>query len=303
MFNKLIILHSLLFVNLFATYSQGCSDAGFCSISGINPSSHLDSIQTSTTQVLVGLNSGLAQFGVFISNPFIQVDHSISDNFKISAKITYAFIKGSLESTKGLSDMYITSQARLNKNVSFISGVKMPFNSADKTTNSFDLPMSYQTTLGTYDYLAGLNYNKSNLLISIGTQIPIVQNKNGFFTENFFDENIDSNYISTNKFVRKADLIFRLNYRLKLKNENLKLTIGTMPIYHLKNDEFKTENGIRKPINGSEGLTLNINSVLRYKLSDNSFFDVTVGVPVMSRKSRPDGLSQLALNFQYGIKF
>ena len=76
-----------------------------------------------------------------------------------------------------------------------------------------------------------------------------------------------------------------------------------MPIYHLKNDEYKDTNGIRKSINGSEGLTLNVNSVLRYKITKTAFFDLTVGLPVMSRTSRPDGLSQLALNLQYGIKF
>lgn len=301
--NKNLILLCLICITVSNAFSQGCSDAGFCSISGINPSSHLDSTKTSKSQVLFGLNSGIAQFGVFITNPFVQADYSVSDNLKISAKITYALISGSLTSNQGLSDLYITSQSHLSKNLSFISGVKIPFNEANDSKNGYSLPMSYQTTLGTYDYLAGLNYNKSNLLFSIGTQIPLVQNGNGFFVDNFLDENIGSNYISTNKFVRKADLIFRINYRLKLTNEKLKLTIGTMPIYHLQNDEYKDMKGLKRTIQGSKGLTLNLNSVLRYSFNNSKFLDVTVGIPVLSRKRRPDGLSQLALNFQYGIRF
>ena len=67
----------------------------------------------------------------------------------------------------------------------------MEFNDADKTYKGFDLPMSYQTTLGTYDYLAGINYSSSNILVSIGAQVPITQNNNSFFVENFLTDDID----------------------------------------------------------------------------------------------------------------
>ena len=284
-------------------YSQGCSDAGFCSISGINPSSQLDSSEILKNQVLIGLTNGIAQYGVLINSPYVQYDTKLTKEISLSAKINYSIINGSVTSIHGLSDFYLTSQISLNKKVSFINGVKIPFNNADKTFKGYGLPMSYQTTLGSYDYLAGINYSLPNIIISIGTQIPIVQNDNSFFVENLRGEDINPNYISTNRFIRQADLVFRFNYIFLLKNENLKLTVGAMPIYHLKDDEYKDQTGIRKSIANSKGLTLNINSVVRYKLSKSNFIDITLGVPVISRNARPDGLSQFGLNIQYGIKF
>lgn len=290
-------------LNTTFIFSQGCSDAGFCSISGINPSSQLDSTQTLNNQILFGFTSGLAQFGVLINSPSIQYDTKLTKDISLSAKLNYSFINGSLTSNHGLSDIYLTSRINLNKKVSLINGVKMPFNNANKSYKGSGLPMAYQTTLGTYDYLLGINYSNTKILINAGTQIPIIQNDNSFFKDNFLDEGINPNYISTNKFNRHADLIFRFNYIFSMKNDAIKLTVGAMPIYHLKNDEYKGENGIRKDIPNSKGLTLNINSVFRYKLSPSNFIDITLGLPVIARESRPDGLSQLALNLQYGVKF
>lgn len=302
-FKTLFCFLIICFLNTTSLYSQGCSDAGFCSISGINPSSQLDSSQTLTNQFLFGFTSGLAQFRVLINSPSIQYDTKLTKDISLSAKLNYSFINGSLTSNHGFSDIYLTSRISLNKNISLINGVKMPFNDANKSYKGSGLPMSYQTTLGTYDYLLGINYSKTKILISAGTQIPINQNDNSFLKDNFLDEGINPNYISTNKFNRQADLIFRFNYIFSMKNDVIKLTVGAMPIYHLKDDEYKDENGIRKNIPNSKGLTLNINSVFRYKLSSSNFIDITLGLPVIARESRPDGLSQLALNIQYGIKF
>jgi len=299
------LLLTFVFIHLLTTnlLSQGCSDAGFCSINGINPASHLDSNKTLNHQMLFGFTTGIAQFGVIINSPYIQYDVQLFEELSLSTKINYALINGSLTSNHGLSDVFISTNWKVSKNISLINGIKIPFNDADKTYKGFDLPMSYQTTLGTYDYLAGVNYSSKNLLVSIGTQVPITQNNNSFFVENFLIEDIDPNYKSTNNYVRQADLIIRFNYLLALKNEKLKLTVGAMPIYHLVDDKYTDINGIEQTINNSKGLTMNINSVLRYQLSERNHFDFTIGIPVASRKSRPDGLSQFAVNIQYGIRF
>lgn len=299
------LLLTFVFIHLLTTnlFSQGCSDAGFCSISGINPASHLDSNKALNHQMLFGFTTGIAQFGVIINSPYVQYDVQLFEELSLSTKINYALINGSLISNHGLSDVFISTNLKINKNISLINGMKIPFNDADKTYKGFDLPMSYQTTLGTYDYLAGINYSSKNLLVSIGAQVPITQNNNSFFVENFLTDDIDPNYKSTNNYIRQADLIIRFNYLLALKNEKLKLTIGAMPIYHLADDKYTDINGIEQTINNSKGLTMNINSVLRYQLSERNHFDFTVGIPVASRKSRPDGLSQFAINIQYGVKF
>ena len=233
---RIIVILLLLLINQ-RFYSQGCSDAGFCSINGMNPSNHLDSTKTLKQQFSVGVTNGLAQFGVFISSPYVQYDIQATKELGISAKINYAIINGSLSSTNGFSDLFISTNYQLSEKISMINGVKAPFNTANKKYKGVDLPMSYQTSLGTVDYLVGLSYKHKNTLFSIGTQLPILQNDNSFFVENFLAEGININYISTNNYVRKADVIARFNYVVPLKNENLKLTMGVLPIYHIDNDQ------------------------------------------------------------------
>lgn len=296
----LLVIVSFFTSNLF---SQGCSDAGFCSINGINPTSQLDSTLPLIHQVLIGHTAGVAQFGVLINSPYVQYDVQLFKSMSLSTKLNYAFINGSLTSNQGLSDVFISTQWKISKTVSIIHGVKIPMNEADKKYKESDLPMSYQTTLGTYDYLAGISFGSKNILVSIGTQVPVIQNNNSFLVENFLAEGINPNYLSTRHYVRQADLIIRFNYRLAFRNEKLKLTLGAMPIYHINDDKYIDQFEVERSINRSKGLTMNINSVLRYQLSKVHFFDITVGLPVASRKSRPDGLSQFAVNIQYGIKF
>lgn len=283
--------------------AQGCSDAGFCSINGVNPSSHLDSNKTLNNHLQIGLTSGIAQFGVFISSPYIQYDVQATEKLTLSAKANYTIINGALTLNNGFSDVFLSINYNIYKSFSFISGVKVPFNNADAIYQGYELPMSYQTTLGTSDYLIGISYSKKNMLFSIGSQIPLIQNRNSFFVENFLSYGINENYLSTNKYIRKPDIIARFNYVATLKNENFKLTLGVLPIYHLTNDEYTGLDGVRKSIPKSKGLTLNLNSVIRYQISETNHLDLTVGLPVLSRENRPDGLTQLALNIQYGINF
>lgn len=294
----------MFFVSLnLLSMGQGCSDAGFCSINGMNPSSHLDSAKTLKQQFSIGITNGLAQFGVFISSPYIQYDIQTTKELAISVKLNYILTNGSLTSTNGLSDLFVSTNYQLSEKISMINGVKAPFNNANKKYKGADLPMSYQTSLGTVDYLVGLSYKHKNLLFSLGAQLPIIQNNNSFFIDNFLADGINENYISTNNFIRKTDIIARFNYVAPLKNEKFKLTMGVLPIYHIKNDEYTDNNGIKQEITGSKGLTLNVNSIIRYKISDNNLLDLTVGIPTLSRSKRPDGLSQMAMNLQYAVKF
>lgn len=285
------------------SYSQGCSDAGFCSISGMNPSSHIDSSKSLNQQFMIGVTNGLAQFGVFISSPYIQYDAQLAEKVAVSTKLNYTLANGPLTTSSGLSDLFVSVNYSVTENISIINGVKAPFNNADKKYKGYELPMSYQTSLGTVDYLIGLSFRKKNVLISVGAQIPIIQNSNSFFVENYIVDGINENYTSTNNYIRKTDVIARFNYLPQLKNDKLKLTLGLLPIYHISNDEFTSLNNVQQEISGSKGITLNANSILRYELSETNYFDITAGIPLLSRQRRPDGLSQLAINFQYGVKF
>ncbi len=291
----------ILVINSMALHSQGCSDAGFCSINGMNPASHIDSTDEKYQSLELGITNGIAQFGVYIANPYLQYSFDFTEKITVSTKVNYAIISGSLTSNNGLSDLFTSVNYKFNKSFSMINGVKTPFNNANNKYQDYSMPMSYQTTLGTVDYLFGLTYKKEKYLISVGLQQPIIQNNNAFFTSNLTPFGLDSNYISTNRYIRKSDVLIRFNYMPSLSSEKVKLTVGLLAIQHIANDEFTDIDGIQKEIVGSKGLTLNVNAITRIALNQKSYLDFTLGVPVMSRDKRPDGLSQLAVNVAYGI--
>ena len=296
-FVLILILASLLLKG------QGCSDAGFCSVSGMNASEHLDTSKITNQKISFGLTNGIAQFNVYIGSPYVKYDIQVIEDLVLSAKLNYTFIIGKLTVVKGFSDLIVSTKYSVNKHFSLINGIKVPFNKSNLKYKGYEMPMSYQTTLGTVDYLFGMTYNKPKYFLGIGLQLPLVQNSNSFFAPSLIPFGLDSNYLSTNNYIRKSDLIIRVNYLPSLISEKLKLTVGILAIQHLANDKFTDVSGQQKDIKSSEGLTLNLNAISRFSVSKKSYIDFTLGVPVINRLARPDGLAQFALNLNYGINF
>ncbi|MBL7830802.1 MAG: hypothetical protein JNK41_07235, partial [Saprospiraceae bacterium] len=128
-------------------------------------------------------------------------------------------------------------------------------------------------------------------------------NDNQFFASKYPSDSKLNLFQSTNKFVRSADVLLRISYPLSFGNK-LKITPSILPIYHLANDKYTDESNIEKEIDGSQGLTLNGNVYLDYMLNEKSALQLSVGMPLAVRKSRPDGLTRsYVLGVEYNIKF
>ena len=294
----------VMFILTIKSYSQGCSDAGFCTINAINPTTNQkDTSATKNNYLKTGFSIGSAQYGVTVLTPYLEYDHAINEKLLFSTKITYGLRTGKLTATADLSDVFLSASYKITKNWAVIKGIKAPFNSGNSTKNGLDLPMSYQTSLGTIDFISGVSFQKNNLSASIGAQIPLTQNSNQFLPENFSEDVLDERYISTYNFKRMPDVLLRFTYHHQFKNEKLKLIGGVLPIYHLANDKYTNQKGESLEIKYSQGLTLNLNAILQYNMGKNQVLEFSTGAPVIARKSRPDGLSQFAIGIQYGIKF
>ncbi len=110
-------------------------------------------------------------------------------------------------------------------------------------------------------------------------------------------------FTSTNNFKRSADVLLRVSYPFGI-NEKLKFTPSLLPIYHLTNDKFTNINGQTQEIDNSAGLTLNANTYFDYQLNTNSFLQLSLGMPFIVRKIRPDGLTRSFIaNLEYRITF
>lgn len=282
--------------------AQGCSDAGICTAPGFRQGVD-DTSSMSANTLGLGLGYGLAQYRVHIVNGYAEYARNFGKGVNIGVKSTYAVLSGPLANNTDLSDLYVIAQYKSRSGFAPMIGIKLPFNRSDKEKGNKDLPMAYQTSLGTTDMLAGISYATGNWAITAGYQQPLVQNRNSFDLSLYGTSEIDQRYITTKGFERKADIMLRGYYHWRLHNSKWSVLPGVLSVYHTGNDTYKGSDGATREITGSRGLTLNINALITYKAGANGTLQATVGAPVIARATRPEGLSQISLLLEYRLNF
>lgn len=273
--------------------AQGCSDAGFCSIGSFkNTSAGLN--DKSNTSLTFGSAFGVGEQSVFVVTPYLQLDKKFNKGWQIQAKVTYNIASKDGYSIYGLGDGFVIGgkswdNKHQGKNtINF--GLKFPLNNADIKSNGTSLPLAYQTTLETTDLILGYATQIKTWSFAAAAQIPLVQkNSNSFIspaTEPF------KNFVSTRQLERKSDVLLRATKKFET-SKLVTLRVSGLIIYHLGNDSYTEDLGGNKiEIKESEGITLNINAGFNYKLSNKLSFDLLVGMPLIVRTTRPDGLTR-----------
>ena len=249
-------------------YSQGCSDAGFCTVGVMKSNINTNDAQNFRSQIKTGVSFGMVQYQVSIITSYVEYSHQIGGRTQASVKLLAGFHSGELATTVGMSDAIVQVSHRIGSQITALGGIKIPFNQSALSKNGRDLPMAYQTSLGTLDIILGVNYVMNAFSLSIGYQQPVTQNKNTFLAEDYLPDSPESKYISTNGYVRKGDALLRFAYSTPLKNNNFTLITSALPIYHLDNDQFLDSSGKLTEIAGSAGLTLNLNASLLYEIAE-----------------------------------
>jgi hypothetical protein len=88
---------------------------------------------------------------------------------------------------------------------------------------------------------------------------------------------------------RGDDAMLRLTRYFNTKKS--RYNIGVLALYRLQKDKI-TQNGERIALDGSEGLTLNINLGYQKVLKNKDNITFSVAAPVITRKVRVDGLTR-----------
>lgn len=309
--NKIILIALLSFVFLtYSTYSQGCSDAGLCSIN------LADEDSTNNTKFTLGLGNsiGIGDESVLINSTGIEIAGNFSD-FGFVAKIPFTFTSGSLGQTNGLGDFTLLLTAKLYSEEDFAltlaGGLKLATNDANLLSeHNLALPMVYQTSGGTNDIIFLLAANIESWAISTGMQIPMNRNENTFIENSALVDPISGiseyynnwqNYESSRNFKRGSDVMLKVEKYFQLKDD-LKVMAGVLPVYRLTESVYNDLNGDDITIMNTDGLTLNIIAGLDYKVSQKHSFGLNIGFPVVTREVRADGLTR-ALVANIDFKF
>lgn len=291
---KKILLTLLIFSTTFA-FSQGCSDAGICSIGHGFQST--DKAVKNTLEVATIFGAGEADVTYF--SPYVSYTRQINERFALSTKITFSSANGDLGAKSSFGDAFIVGNYAFkennNKQWSALLGWKVPLSDSNLKINGNSIPLEYQSSLGTVDLFLGTNYRYNKFDFNVAVQIPVANNnKNSYF------KNISSTspYPSTNLFERKSDALFRTTYTITTKNQKFKFKPNVLFIYHLGDDSFENIAGKRENIVGSEGLTINGNLIGTYNISQQKSIELSLAAPLAIRDIRPDGLTR---SFVLGI--
>jgi len=299
-----------LFISLplcLAVFPQGCSDAGFCSL-GILKNNTAGTGKKNT--VSIGANYGAGEQNTGTFNPYLEYAVKANDHLSAQLKITSVYATGFLGSTFNIGDIfgfvnYTINPKSLNR-LSFLSGIKIPLSySNDKNKEGKPLPLDYQSSIGTYDLIAGVNYiTRAKWELNAGIQIPVIQkNKNTFFPDEYSDPLIN-NFPATNNFKRKSDALLRVGHYLQLKKSSVTLKPNILAIYHLGEDSYENRLGQRESIPGSDGLTMNAGIVATKRFKNNNQLEMVAAAPFIVRDARPDGLTRsIVVNIQYSFLF
>ncbi len=303
------------------SYSQGCSDAGFCTMGAMKPD------QPYNKKIALKLRTMEISFyrGETTLTPIVYVataDFNFSLNRKntFQIKLPYQWVNGRLANTSSLSDISlcftrnIYSSDKFDINLSF--GGKIPTNNSDfSTADGNALPMYYQTSLGTYDLISGISLINRNWLIATGIQVPLNQNKNNFDWHRWDQNNpvkdpVEQAYVqqyaNATNLQRGTDVMLRVERNFRFSQFNC--SVGILPIYRITADKITNVRGERTSFdlkgNEAEGLAMSWITTAGYNFKVRSGVKLLVGHKITQREFSPDGLTrEWVTSFSYIYRF
>jgi len=308
-------IQTLLFITLIsiANYNglaQGCSDAGFCTAGGIKPMGNGKDQMANSLGFTMGY--GIGEQNTHVLTAQFEPQIKVSPKSMVQIKLPFVFIKGTLGTANGLGDALITYNhlfdSTWKKPITLTVGSRIATGTAAGKIDEISVPMPYQVSLGTTDFILGLKIDLGNgYSISAGWQQPVFnRNQNGFdsvaykvLRSKHTLEDEDNYFISAN-LKRKGDVLLRIDKSFNW--EKASVGVGLLPIYHLGKDKVSLSKNREVELENSQGLTLNINLRYSYKVTDLLELYGVMASPLIVRESRPDGLTR-ALVVLAGLRY
>jgi len=269
---------------------QGCSDAGVCSAGSIH-SAESDSFILSLES---GERIGLGEAYTVIGNSILRLRVKVTHGSVLSLQSNYMIASGNLGQSAGPGDLLLVYSGTLYSKQEFRIlgnlGAKLPLGHSDlRNSENLPLPMPYQPGLGSLDLLAGIRFYLKKWHFSAGYQHVMSRNKNEFLLAAWDGRPEAEAYDESNQLRRGDDLVVRAE-RIFVRNGRI-LSLSLLPVIRLQKDRI-----IKKKrelaIDGSRGLTVNLNLDWSKNLGDHFNIHGNVAAPVWWRRVRADGLTR-----------
>ncbi len=282
--------------------AQGCSDAGFCTMGAMKPDQHFSKkIKLRLRSIEFSHYLGLTKFDNRILAYTVDVNLGFNSKTNLQVKLPYQYAEGRLGNNHGLGDISLSLSYNLvNKEqyqINATLGTKIPTGMPNRTSNTGRaLPMYYQNTLGTYDFIAGLSIITRNWLIAAGYQRALNRVNSQFLWRDWEgtpNQVWADHYPQANQLLRGDDLMMRVEYNLRFSRFNA--NTGLLAIYRPTKDQIQV--GERTiDVRGSDGLALTYLVGVGYKFNTRSAIKIGAGFRLRRRPRNPDGLSREFVN-------
>jgi hypothetical protein len=289
----------LLFViSMRSGFSQGCSDAGFCTMGAMKPDQPFNKkISLRLRSIEVSFYRGTTPLTPIIYVATADLNFSLNSRTSFQIKLPFQAVRGQLARTSGVGDISLCVTRTLVSNekfdVNFSIGGKIPSNNSSKDVDGLPLPMYYQTSLGTYDFITGISVISRKWLFATGIQHPFNKNGNQFLWEAWqgtSEEDYINRYNQSKELKRGTDIMLRVERNWRFSRLNFSL--GILPIYRINNDEISLANGTRVKPQGAKGLALSGIFTAGYSFNVKSGIKFLAGHRIVQRDTNPDGLTR-----------
>lgn len=298
---KKIIL-SILFLAIFGhIYGQGCSDSGFCSMGAIRPNqTFVRNTGFKLRSFEVNYHYGRTKFADNIWAATLEGNFSIGTKTMLQFRLPYLRISGALGSLQGIGDisLSVSQSVRISEKqrIALMIGTRLPSNDGNRISpdHNIPLPTYYQTSLGTFDAIAGISWMDKNWLIATGIQHPLGKNKNNFLWGVWDQTELGQAaraYPIAKEIYRGTDVMLRIEHKFRLQRWTMHL--GVLGIYRLNKDEILVpETKLISKVNGTDGLASNAVLGLSYSLNKHNHLKLLIGKKINERAVTLDGLQR-----------
>lgn len=282
-----------------ALYGQGCSDAGFCTMGAMKPDQPYNKrIAIRLRSMEVDMYRGTTPLTPVVYVATADLNFGINDRTSFQVKLPYQAVTGQLGNTSGLGDISLCMTRNVvrkrNYDVNVSLGAKLPSNGADKSADGRPLPMYYQTSLGSYDLVAGVSIISKEWLFATGVQHPFNRNKNQFLWSAWAgsaeDEEYVHRYANSRELYRGTDIMLRVERNFRFSQWNF--TAGLLPIYRVNPDEITDRFGKRVKQPGTTGLALSAIASTGFNFNVNSGIRLLMAHKLVQRDTNADGLTR-----------
>ncbi len=305
---KILVLVLLQGVLYLSVNGQGCSDAGFCTMGAMKPDQAFNKkVKLKLRSIELSYYQGQSTLTPVITVINLDAGFSITKNLSGQFKLPYYSVNGNFDKTSGLGDISLSLTQRLIDTESFdlsaTVGAKIPTNdsairsSGEKVpgTEGLVLPMYYQTSLGSFDIVAGASLISSKWLFATGIQMALTANNNTWWAQEWVGKYPNEDYIraydDANKLKRGTDIMLRVerNFRFAKYSFN----IGLLPIFRISKDQTVDRNtGEYRKLDGTTGMALTALAGATYNFNINNTVKFTYGQKITDRDVNSDGLTR-----------